>query len=119
MFSMTESELRSVLGKNIKKYRNIKKLSQAKLAEILDITPNFISEIETGKRWISSDTLVNIADALDVEVHELLKPPQKHPDEMTAFIANYNEQALKTVSEAVIHSFESLYKHYSDENSKK
>jgi len=55
---MTESDLRAIFGENLKKYRTFKGLSQAKLAEILDISPNFISEIETGKRWVSSDTLV-------------------------------------------------------------
>jgi transcriptional regulator with XRE-family HTH domain len=50
MVSMTESELRTILGENLKRYRTFKGLSQAKLAEILKISPNFISDIETGKR---------------------------------------------------------------------
>jgi transcriptional regulator with XRE-family HTH domain len=72
---MTESDLRAILGENLRKYRTLKGFSQAKLAEILDISPNFISDLETGKRWLSSDTLVNFSEVLGVEVYELLKPP--------------------------------------------
>jgi hypothetical protein len=34
-------------------------------AEMVDISPNFISDIETGKRWLSSDMLVSLGDALN------------------------------------------------------
>ena len=113
---MTESDLRTIFGGNIKKYRTIKGFSQAGLAEIIDISPNFVSEIETGKRWLSSDTLVNLADALDVEVYELLKPPQIPTDDISAFIMTYTEKAATTASEAVIRSLDSLRKQYiSDE----
>ena len=109
---MTESDLRTVLGGNLKRYRTIKGFSQAKLAEILDISTNFVSDMETGKRWLSSDTLVNLADALNVEVYELLKPPQIPTDDISAFIMTYTEKAATTASEAVIRSLDSLRKQY-------
>jgi transcriptional regulator with XRE-family HTH domain len=109
---MTESDLRTIFGENLKKFRTIKGLSQAKLAEILDISPNFISEIETGKRWVSSDTLVNFADALDVEVYEFLKPPRKTENEMSEFIKSYTGKAAAAVSEAVVRSFDEIRKLY-------
>ena len=116
---MTESDLRIILGSNLKKHRVFKGLSQASLAEILDISPNFISEIETGKRWLSSDTLVNISEALDVEVYEFLKPPETHTDDITLFIQKYTEKAAATASEAVVRSLVNLRKQYIAENRKK
>jgi transcriptional regulator with XRE-family HTH domain len=112
MFSMTESDLRAVFGENLKKYRTLKGLSQAKLAEILDISPNFISEIETGKRWVSSDTLVNFAAVLGIEVYELLKPPQAFTDEITAFIQSYTGKAAAAASDAVVRSLADLRRQY-------
>jgi transcriptional regulator with XRE-family HTH domain len=109
---MTESDLRAVLGENLKKYRTFRGLSQAKLAEILDISPNFISDIETGKRWLSSDTLVNLAAAIGVEVYELLKPAQIPDDEISAFIQAYTEKAETTVSEAVACCLDNLRRQY-------
>ena len=112
MFPMTESDLRAILGENLKKYRTIKGFSQAKLAEIIDISPNFISDIETGKRWLSSDTLVNLAEALGVEVFEFLLPQQAPTNEVTAFIETYTKKAAIAASKAVISSLDTLRKQY-------
>jgi transcriptional regulator with XRE-family HTH domain len=112
MISMTESDLRIILGKNLKRYRTFKGLSQAKLAEILDISPNFISDIETGKRWLSSDTLVNLAASLDVEVYEFLKPSETLSDDIEVFIRQYTEEASSVASEAVIRTLNELRKKY-------
>jgi transcriptional regulator with XRE-family HTH domain len=109
---MTESDLRSILGENVKRHRNYKGLSQAKLAEILDISPNFISDIETGKRWLSSDTLINLADALTVEAYELLRPKETPADDVSAFIQEYTKKAVSATSEAVARSLDDLRKQY-------
>jgi transcriptional regulator with XRE-family HTH domain len=109
---MAESDLRAIFGENVKKYRTFKGLSQAKLAEILDISPNFISDIESGKRWVSSDTLVNLAKSFGVEEYELLKPPETPGSEIASFIQAYTEKAQKTASEAVVRSLDSLRKQY-------
>jgi transcriptional regulator with XRE-family HTH domain len=71
---MQEQELRAVLAENIKKYRAKRGWSQLILSEKLDISANFLSEIETGKGWVSPLTLVKLANALEVEVFELFKP---------------------------------------------
>ena len=112
MLTMTESDLRAVLGKNLKMFRTLKGLSQAKLAEILDISPNFVSDLETGKRWLSSDTFVNLAQALEVEAHELLKPSQTLSDETADFIQKYTEKAAAIASDAVIDSLKKLRNQY-------
>jgi len=109
---MTESDLRILLGGNLKRYRVCKGLSQAKLAEILDISPNFISDIETGKRWLSSDTLVNLAESLGVEVYEFLKPSEVPTEEIEAFIQNYTQKATVAASKAVAQSLCELRKQF-------
>jgi transcriptional regulator with XRE-family HTH domain len=68
---MQEQELRALFSSNIKKFRNRRGWSQLNLAEKLDISANFLSEIETGKGWVSPLTLVKIANALEIEVSEL------------------------------------------------
>jgi transcriptional regulator with XRE-family HTH domain len=112
MFSMTESDLRAIFGENLKKYRTCKGLSQAKLAEMLDISPNFVSDIEGGKRWVSSDTLVKLATVLNIEVYEFLKPPEVPADELSAFIQSYTGKAAAAASEAVVRSLNALRKQY-------
>jgi transcriptional regulator with XRE-family HTH domain len=109
---MTESELRQILGANLKRYRTFRGFSQAKLAELVDISPNFISDIENGKRWLSSDTLVNLATALNIEVHELLKTKEDFPDNFTAFVAKYTAEVSDTINKSVAQSLEHVRGRY-------
>lgn len=60
------------LGKNIKKARKDKLLSQNKLAEILDISREHLAKIETAKRTISLGLLFEIAEKLQVTESSLL-----------------------------------------------
>ena len=71
---MEEKELRAVFGENIKKFRNRRGWNQLLLAEKLDISANFLSEIETGKGWVSPLTLAKLAKALEIDVFELFMP---------------------------------------------
>ncbi len=60
-----------ILGKNIKKARKNKKLSQNKLAEILDISREHLAKIETAKRSISLGLLFDLSEALEISEKEL------------------------------------------------
>lgn len=64
-------DLKSI-GINIKKYRIEKGLSQEKLAEMTDLSPNYISMIERAVKTPSLTTLINIANALDVTTDMIL-----------------------------------------------
>ena len=100
---MTEIELRAILSQNIKKFRGYRKLSQANFAEKVNISIPFLSDIENGKKWASPITLVKIADALGIEVYELLKPESVIPDNAVNILEKYTAD--------IHHIFgESLYK---------
>jgi transcriptional regulator with XRE-family HTH domain len=72
------TNLRQLLGANIKIYRNACKLSQAKLAEQAGTATNYISAIEAGRRFPSVEMLEKIAFVLGIDVPELfsMKPIQ-------------------------------------------
>lgn len=61
-----------LLGKQIRKHRKEKKYTLEQLAEILDVSTTFIGQIERAKGVPSLETLVKIANALDVSVDSLL-----------------------------------------------
>jgi transcriptional regulator with XRE-family HTH domain len=44
------------------------------LAAKIDISTNFLADIEAGNTWVSSQTLVKLVKAFEIEVYELLKP---------------------------------------------
>ncbi|MBQ9845296.1 MAG: helix-turn-helix transcriptional regulator [Oscillospiraceae bacterium] len=60
-----------VFGKNVRKYRNEKGLSQEKFAEICGLHRTYISDIECFRRSISLDNIQKIADALEIETFRL------------------------------------------------
>ena len=60
------------LGDRIRYYRTKAGLSQEKLAEIIDVSFQHMSNIETGKKGLSLETIMNIAHALDVSADQLL-----------------------------------------------
>lgn len=60
-----------LLGKNIKKYREAKKISQELLAEKVDLSREYITRVENGQKFISLKKLFLIADVLNVKISNL------------------------------------------------
>jgi len=58
-------------GAKLAYIRKSKKLSQMKLAEIVDINFNYIGQIERGEANVTISTMMILADALDIEMKEL------------------------------------------------
>lgn len=65
------------LGARIARYRKERGLSQAELAERLEVSQNLISAYEVGKVRIGADTIVALARTFKVSADELLG--LKHP----------------------------------------
>lgn len=68
-------DIYEIIAANIKEYRKEAKITQAELAERSNYSHEFIRRIEApnGKKYFSVDTLVKLADALDIKVEKLLK----------------------------------------------
>lgn len=61
-----------ILGKNIKYYRKQKNLTQEQLAECLELSVGFISQVERGIAKMSLDTLIELCDFLDCSAGDIL-----------------------------------------------
>jgi transcriptional regulator with XRE-family HTH domain len=66
-------DIKKKVGLNIKKIRKGKKISQESLAYSADIDRTYLPSIEKGERNISTTVLEKIANALKVNIIELLK----------------------------------------------
>lgn len=75
---MKTSNIRKVLGANIKYYRFIIGYTQEQLAEKCDMSPRYISDIENSKGNIPVDTLEKLAKYLKVEPYLLIKEQKTH-----------------------------------------
>ena len=61
------------LGQKIRAIRKSKGLTQQALSELIDCSPTYISYIESGHKSMSLETLVGIANAMDVSTDLLLQ----------------------------------------------
>ncbi|MDR0442235.1 MAG: helix-turn-helix transcriptional regulator [Treponema sp.] len=59
--------LKHIFVRNLKKVRISKGISQMKLAEICNTTPNYIAAIEIGRRFPSLKLIEKIGNALNIE----------------------------------------------------
>ena len=73
---MTKEELCQIFSYNIKKYRQ-GRFTQEALAEEAGLSPQQINGIEGGRKFVSTESLLKIASALNVEVYQLFIPQNK------------------------------------------
>ena len=66
-------DIKKKLGKNIKKLRKQKHLSQEELSLSLDLDGSYIGKVENGKLNITIEKIANIAEFFGVDVIELLR----------------------------------------------
>ena len=105
---MEEAELRDILSSKIKHFRGLRGWSQVKLAEKIGISTNFLADIETGKSWVSSATLIKLANCFKIEVYELFIPEKTSNDETKRKI----KSLINDISIKIEHSLGQISKKY-------
>ena len=71
---MSNNNPQSKIGKNIKKIRQDKGISQDRLSKLADLSLNTVVTVESGANPNPTiETLTRIAKALEVGVNELIK----------------------------------------------
>ena len=76
------------VGTAIAEQRRARGLTQAKLAEMIDLEQEAISRWERGTRVPTLHRLQQLSDALDCSVDQLLQRGSKRPDDQVAMIAD-------------------------------
>lgn len=71
----------SKMGENIRRERKRQLLTIEKLAEMSEITDNFLGKIERGDGTPSLQTIVNIANSLGVSIDSLLNKSTQYSTE--------------------------------------
>ncbi len=103
------------LGKRISKLRGSAKFSQEQLAEKLNVTRKHISLIEIGKSTPSIDTLIELANALEVSADDLLVDSLNHSSstadsELHKLLLECNQVEEEVLVELVKHMKPVLYR---------
>ena len=97
---MNIKELKAVYTANLRTLRTQKKLSQAEISEKVHITEKFYSDLETGRKWGSFETIVDLANAFEVEPYELFLP--------SGSVISHNERRTKDLMKRLRANFSEL-----------
>ncbi|MDR0758978.1 MAG: helix-turn-helix domain-containing protein [Treponema sp.] len=89
------TNIRDVLAKNMKAYRNALGLSQAKLAERVDTSTHYIGMIETKNNFPSPEMLERIAAAIGIDTLDLFSTETNLPE----MIKTCRKSALKDIKD--------------------
>jgi transcriptional regulator with XRE-family HTH domain len=75
------SELRKLFGKNLTRIRKSASYSQTALSHDINMTHNFVNELEQGTKGASFQTLSKLSLILRTPVHEFFRPSGKESSE--------------------------------------
>lgn len=100
------SNIKILFGRKIKEYRKRKKLTQAQLAEMVNVDDKHISCIESGKNFPSPDLIDRFATALGVEPKDLfefyhLQTPENLKEEIVKMLDSLTEEDLTLIYKCV------------------
>ncbi len=69
---MAVGDLQKVVGRNLRAYRKKKGLSQEDFADFVGVHRTYMGGLERGERNLTLQSLERLAEALGVDVRELL-----------------------------------------------
>lgn len=93
------------LGSKIKNNRRLLKLTQEQLAELIDVSPHYIYEIEKGLKTPSLPMLIAISENLHVSIDNLLSAisqnADRNGDELDRLITNLNSEQRANLAKVI------------------
>ena len=105
----SRKHINKIIGNNVRFIRKSNKLSQEKFAELLDLSPQFISDLERGVQGISLTTMVKICNTMKCSPMVILSNLiefDSYNNEMDDFInlSEKNQQIVKTIISSLLKS---------------
>jgi len=95
------TNLRDIFAHNLKEKRQNCGFSQAKLAEMVNVSTHHIATIETARNYPTLDLVERMANALNIEIYELFINPLSPPEELEHLYKEVAKNIEQVVGEAV------------------
>jgi len=92
------TNIRDILAKNMRAYRNALGFTQAQLAEKVNTSTHYIGMIETKNKFPSPEMLDRIAAALEIDTIDLFSTEINLPETMKS----YRKVALKNIRHLLV-----------------
>lgn len=88
------------LGRNIKRLRDLRGLSQERLAELAGTTNKHLGQVERGQVSATFDKLMGIADGLSVNIVELFRTLPANMPRLCTFL--FTERELEQIEQSLL-----------------
>ena len=100
---MNSTKLKWDIGGRVRECRLRAGYTQAQCAEIMDISINFLSEIENGKKGMSQETIYKFCKNLEISADYILFGSQqkKLPYTLIQTVNTLSSEQLNTLSEYI------------------
>ncbi len=97
---INDIDVKKLVGKRIREYRQKHKMSQEAFAEVIEIDSKHLSNIELGKNMPNPQLLLKIARTLNIEIKDLfefyhLLPPKELKDAINTLVSRLNDEQLQ------------------------
>lgn len=103
---ISSNDINKIIGRNLKRLRVSKGITQEQLAEILKLQPQSVTVIETGRTFISGDVLEKICNYFNVEPSVLFKLDYIQPTEKSY---DLKKEILRLLSDCTQEFLEKIY----------
>ena len=95
-------DLKQMIGARIKEIRRKKGITQEQLSERMGINPKYLSSIERGKENPTLNTMISLAESLDVKIADLfsfleVQDPAKRKTLIRSLLNRADSAQLKDV----------------------
>ena len=101
MKERTQKEINIIVGQNIRLYREQKRYTREKLAELIDVSPGFLYDAEHGFVGISLTTLKRLCQVLGVSADAILWENHSTDTTLTQRLAHVDEKYLPFIEEII------------------
>jgi transcriptional regulator with XRE-family HTH domain len=111
LFSKNQmTSIREIFAYNLKNKRQNCGFSQARLAEMVEVSTHHIAMMEIARNYPTLDLVERIANALNIEIFELFINPLSPPEEMERLYQTVAKNIEQVVGEAVEKALSDKYK---------
>jgi transcriptional regulator with XRE-family HTH domain len=103
-------KVRSLFGRNLKRIRLHRNISQLILSAETGLAHNFINDIENSKKWVSAETLAKFCSVLKVEPYQFFIPDEDKED-ADKFLSLYLDKMTDSVIK-MVNDIKQIYGHF-------
>jgi len=116
------TNLKQILGFNIKQHRTRLGLTQVKLAEKAEVSTQYFAMIELGRKFPSLELMDRIAAVLGIDSLDLFTPPPFPAANMDkfqkSFLADMEKEVSKSITKAIQKAVKTVISSYTMEDKK-